>query len=508
MFTSFLDTTKFHNLFPQADRKYPSVVNLSDVLDEKVQGKDLPPLCAAIYRKDKTCRCHKVYKFVSDIVRHQRKAFPFAFCCWAGAKVLAIPHEKETYLLFCRSPFLHESPLRKIVEDYKLDIEYVKELSDLLPRFGLQVVKLGLQLLAEQKKVEISGNVRSSLIRLAKAYGQYEFDMVIYDSMQAIPRYDDQEQVVVIRFVSKPRKKPVVRIVFNESGSNGEDWGIPIIGMAVEAKQKSKLAESLRAEAVEDVGNVIETALTSRKLKLIGKIGDSQNEIGKGAWALEGGIYANNGQRTGEHTETVKQLVVRSVEVGSGTFYTSLISALDGELEIFLKRLSTYVERLKDTFGTKDIQDKQGQDQNLHCRALADIEAALADLLQKRIQAPNTVKQVLKDLLNILKDYPLWLPAPMGQKAEERRDCIYRDMLKNRCNYLNSLKYEIEVLEAQLYDESATEGRKMALSIWADFFAVLSKWLTLGTVYSCDVGADIRSTAHHRYIKNRLPLTD
>lgn len=508
MFTSFLDTTKLHKLFPQADRQCPSVVKLSDILDKKVQEKDLPPLCAEIYRKDKTCRCHKVYKFVSDIVRHQRKAFPFAFCCWAGAKILAIPHGKETYLLFCRSPFLHESPLRRIVEDYKLDIEYVKDLSDLLPRFGLRVVMLGLQLLAEQKKVEISGQVRSGLVRLAKAYGQYEFDMVIYDSMRAIPRHDGQGQVVVMRFVSKPRKEPVVRIVISESGSNGEDWGIPVIGMAVEAKRKSELAECLRGENVQDIGNVIEKALTKRNLKLIGKIEDRDSERRKGAWVLEGGIYAKNGQETYEHTKTINQLVVRGVEVGSGTFYASLVSALDGELETFLVKLSTYVEYLKDTFGTVETQDKPGQDRNLHFRALADTEAVLADLLQKRIQAPNTVKQVVKDLLNVLKDYPLWLPAPRGQRAEKRRDCLYRDMLRNRWNYLNSLKYEIAVLEGQLYEESASQGRKIVLSIWADFFAVLSKWLTLGTVYSCDVGADIRKRAHHRYVKKRLPLAD
>lgn len=511
MLTDFLEIIKFHKVFAPSDEQRPSVVRLSDILDKKIQVEDLhlPPLCEHIYRKGKGDRCRKVCRFVSEIVRQQRRAFPFAFCCWAGAKVLAIPHGKEVYLLFCRSPFLHESPLKSVAENCKLDLTYVKDLSDLLPRFGLRVVRLGLQMLAEQKKVEISGQVRTGLINIAKAYGQYEFDMIIYDTMRAIPSQDGYDQVVVMSFVSRPKKVPVVRIVFNESGPNTEDWGIPIIGMAVETKRRSELADCLRGEAVQGILNVIEKALKKRDLKPIGKIEDPDRERRERDWVIDGGIYAKDGQETHRNqAESINEFVVRGVEAGSGAFYASLVSALDEKFDTFLMKLSSYAARFKDTFDGCDEEDKPGKEQNLHCRALGDIEAGLAHFLQKDVLRPNTVKQVIEELLSFLKDYPLWLPAPGGQRAEKRRDCLFNDMLRNRRNYLNSLKYEIAVLEGQLYEKSASERRKIAWSIWADFFAVLSKWLTLGMVYSCDVGADIRRRAHHRYVKDKLPLAD
>jgi len=384
------------------------------------------------------------------------------------------------------------------------EIEYLW--SD-LPRFGAKFVKHTLRDLANKLGVEVPRPHRTALLKLAKAYDQYEFDMLIYDTMQAASLLNKTNPgLLEIKFESRPKKTPLIRVVLQNIGMPDNESFTPIVGFAAQGRRKAQLGKCLNEPntTLQAIQTVVNNLVEEKNLRQVNDI-ERTDEDKK--WVLRGAIYARpNKSDTKKWADPAKKLILDGVEVGAGTFCSTLVRLLEegsGDfhetLSSFSRNLVAFKQRLEPTFKQKHI-DK------VHCRVLTDIETATNHLLKTHLGTCQRVTPVIKQILTFLKDYPLPTPAPKQTplSKSKRTRCLQADLIKGSHEYLRSLKYELVAMEGWYHHDRASQARKIALGFRADLPAVLLQWFSLGAAHACDISADIRAKAYHKYVKKSI----
>lgn len=471
-------------------------INISKLSDLHKETSKLPPMCNKIKSTPKGGEmCNKVCEMVSQLLdKQEKKSFPFVFCCWCSAKVLTIPVDGDAFLIFCRSPIPHKKYLRKACRFCGLQASQIENLWFELPIFGPRFASKAIAKLKRDPQVSLSRDLKVSVRTLGKAYGRYQFDRIFTDTLDTIASEAGKcPGFIKIGSASRPRKVvPIVRIVTDNIDSTSDDmWPMPVIGFAVERERRCDLWACMQSSRTKAI---IEGSLSGLKLQSVKEI--RKEHLGE--WVAECSIYLKPDTKPEEGwADSVESLAVSGLQVGYGSLYTNLIKSLgQGRLEDFKSSLSAYSGRLRDSFESKEQK-------NLHHCVFSDV-LAVAKRIEGKADTVDNVRRVIGELLNAIQDYPLCMPAPEGQKHQRRQACLRNDVLKGTRNYLTSTQYELRGLESDLHEKSASEARKIILSIYADFSAVLLKWLALGTVYACEVSADIRARAHHTYVKKHL----
>jgi len=490
------------NPHPEKSGSSIHIVKLSDLKDQDVKDLELPSLCKTVCRKRDGGRRHcQAADILDKVMKNQGKApSPILCCCYAAAKLVTTPTSNGVYCIFTRSPLPHVSHWYRLNKSTKMSLEDIKSLWFELPPFGANFVGKALQQLSLIKDApSISPEAKTAIEKLANAYGQYEFDMVLYDTMQAISNLSNRtNSLVEVRFISRPKRIPLVRVLFANVGGDEEDAFIPIIGFAVEGQSVGER----QSKELKAIATVIDEKAKERGLKPL-RSGPMTEKSGK--WNFEIKIRtATDTQEDNNWSNQVKKLVISGVEVGTGTYFHRLEAMLPSkqsefwkDFSFFREQLSVYRERLDSTFRNNGTVA-------LHPFVLKDIEDVGHRLSKERIEDTSMVSLVINTIIKSLQEYPPQMPSPEGSDGRSRLGLLYQDVLKGEKNYLEDIKKRLFVLEDQLYEEDASSLRKVLLSFYADLPAELLQWLSLGMLKSYEIRDSIRASAYHKYVKRRV----
>lgn len=473
------------------------VEKLSRLADGK-EGKslNLSELCRMTWDSDggqKVC-CEVAKRLQRVIVRLKGKPYPFVFCCQMGAKVSVIPRgptwKEDIYLVPCRSPIPHRRHLKRTAQICQKNPDEVEELWRKLPQFGPKFVERAIESIEREQNVRIPEGIGETIRRTAKAYGLYEFDVVIYDTLRDILEKEEKHQGIVnIKFAARSRAKEaqIVRIVTDIIGAKDTQDEIPIVGLAAEENYSGRHEESLQSSRISELGRALLSDYVARFPEP-----HPQTEEEAGKWIAQTTIYLKNKlDEKDKWLKNVKEKIRLGLDCGSGTVCERLLRELakaelvktkltKGDLSQFKDKLIKYADRLQGSLET----DKR---ERVYVRTLVDLKEALESIDLDKNRKRTT--HVIKELMKFLEPYPLTVSVLESRTGV---NLLAGDLLSGNDDY------RINIQE-RVYESNTSELRHGLLSTYVDLVAVVCKALTFGIAPSYPIIEHLRVKRYQKY---------
>ncbi len=431
---------------PTAKRECVSVIKLTDLiaqLQKLCRSKfktnerrlELPYFCRNAHKSKDGCHiCFEVANSVKTVTdKLSDQLFCFVFCCILGAKILVVKIAKDVYLAFCRSPIKHLSHLKKAALLSQRNVHEVEKNWEKLPEFNLGFIESVIEKM-KQMGVAISAEIEHSMRELGRAYGLFEFDIVVYNTLETISRQNSHHRgIITISFASKPKGEPIVRIVRDQVGPDAKRGEILIVGLVVKLPSSGKLKDCLKLSIVKKV--------TEALLPQNGRPDYWFPASGDGKWDAKVDIYIEKRSYwEPSWRKYVQEQTIAGLDVGAGTAYTRLLQELpksnvDRFKQVVCKRADPQLHEVT-VRGRKTLRSQALED----LRNAMGIEGTSAEWIKEW----DVRKQRIENLLRFVELYPFLTIAPPEQARIDRVNLLLRDFGSGSSKYINVIKTALE----------------------------------------------------------------
>lgn len=409
-----------------------------------------PHICKTAQRSEegrKICRAViEMLKNITDALGTDLR--PFVFCCKIGAKILVVPTEDETYLAICRSPDFHKNHVEDSARLCHVKFSDMRDGWYKLRQFGPQFIKDVLQAL-QPYGVEITDDLKESLESLGNSYGAYGFDIVIYNTLREIWKRNGKDSIgTEIRYASRPQKRTIVRVIFQDITSFEKAPSIPIVGLLTE-KNQNDFKKDLHSSLIKNLTQeVMKTWIQeSEPVKIVEswpkKEGKYPSENGQ--WEANGNFFFPKNIDDNVKNKWIKEnepWIKTGLHCGSDTICDLLITYLyENDFENFQKKLKEQIDEFSSLHETPS-----GKRETWYRLVFRDLDYVIcADT-----EFAKNGKETIERLLKFIKPYArIELPLDFREEPKLRSSLIH-DMLNNGDEYRRIIgkkiiKYKLKI---------------------------------------------------------------
>ena len=402
-------------------------------LPEVRHGTGLPPFCVEVRKSERGRRgCLAVADLVERL--YEKVAVPFVFCCQWGAKGLVVPGEGGPYLACCRSPLTDFWNLGIIAKKLGRPFPEFQKLWQQLPVFGPEFVE---RVLAELLRKGVVLQDASGARCLGEAYGLYEVDAVMYETLYRMPAAGGNGvRALKVDFVASPKGRLVARVITHRLDECWGDSVTPIIGLVIEGESLDLGAPWNSKKAVAR-NQALTDALFHAELQQGWQLHSIYEGTGNHMWY--GRISALCPRDAGvqdKYADPIRRRLVAALHLAGRTGRSRLLSEL-GENGQF--KWEAFKQALLDFAGLRIHSGEPDGRPSMWCHALEDLALAVVPLSAGTVAARlDVVRSAVERILSGVEQFPILAPVPRPLEQmppERRRELMRQDILTGSAKY-------------------------------------------------------------------------